>query len=92
MPRLFVVHAIAAMGMLAQLPAAAAARAEEAAPASQVQPIQHAAECFCRAQGRMFAVGETICLRTPGGPRLAQCALEVNVTSWRLSEQVCPES
>lgn len=50
------------------------------------------ADCFCRAQGRMFAYGESVCLRTPEGPRLAQCQMETNVTSWTITERPCPES
>lgn len=50
------------------------------------------ANCFCRAQGRMFAYGESVCLRTPEGPRLAQCLMALNVTSWTITERPCPES
>lgn len=50
------------------------------------------ANCFCRAQGQMFAYGESACLRTPEGPRLAQCQMELNVTSWTITERPCPES
>ena len=53
---------------------------------------QTAAPCTCRAQGRVFGLGETICLRTAEGPRLAQCVMEINVTSWRFADQPCPES
>ena len=38
--------------------------------------VQSHANCFCHAQGRMFAYGESVCLRTPEGPRLAQCQME----------------
>ena len=40
----------------------------------------------------MFAYGESVCLRTPQGPRLAQCQMELNVTSWTFTERPCPES
>ena len=50
------------------------------------------AECYCRAQGRMFSVGETVCLRTGQGPRLAQCGMVLNNTSWRITAKACPES
>ena len=48
--------------------------------------------CFCRAQGRMFAYGESVCLRTPEGSMLAQCQMETNVTSWTMTGKPCPES
>jgi hypothetical protein len=67
--------------------------------AGETAPVQHAqmsarshADCFCRAEGRMFAYGESACLRTPEGPRMAQCLMELNVTSWTLTSQLCPES
>ena len=43
---------------------------------------QSHANCFCRAQGRMFAYGESVCLEDAGGAALAQCQMELNVTSW----------
>lgn len=49
-------------------------------------------ECSCRAQGRVFAVGEKACLRSAEGPRLAQCGMVLNNTSWRFTAEACPES
>ncbi|WP_210485098.1 hypothetical protein [Microvirga antarctica] len=61
-----------------------------------VQKVQAArsphADCSCRAQGRMFAYGERVCLRTPDGPRMAQCAMSTNVTNWALTAEPCPDS
>jgi hypothetical protein len=57
----------------------------------QAQAGPHA-ECYCRAQGRMFAVGETACIRSAEGPRIAHCGMVLNNTSWRLTGQSCPES
>jgi len=60
------------------------------------QPVQmpghNPLECYCRAQGRMFAQGEKVCLRTADGPRLAQCGMEINVMSWSITETPCPET
>jgi putative hemolysin len=62
-------------------------------PAEPAQAAVHnPADCYCRAQGKMFAVGETICLRTSEGPRMAQCGMVLNNTSWRFTERPCPES
>jgi hypothetical protein len=49
-------------------------------------------ECYCRAQGKMFAPGERVCLKTADGPRLAQCRMEINVMSWSVTETPCPET
>jgi hypothetical protein len=49
-------------------------------------------ECVCRAQGRTFEVGESACLRTAMGARVALCGMVQNNTSWHFTEQPCPES
>ena len=74
--------------------AACPAGAGELAPSPALQTAQtHApAECLCRAQGRMFSLGESACLRTAEGPRLAQCEMVLNNTSWRFTERSCPET
>ena len=48
-----------------------------------------AADCTCRALGRSFELGQSLCLTTPNGPRVAVCDLMVNVTSWRFSQTPC---
>src|SRR3712207_1934996 len=47
-------------------------------------------DCYCRAQGRIFAPGAMICLRTPQGARMAECRMVINVMSWGFTEQPCP--
>ena len=59
---------------------------------AQTAQAAHAPDCTCRAQGRNFAVGESACLRTATGPRLALCGMVLNNTSWQLTERPCPES
>lgn len=49
-------------------------------------------DCYCRGQGRIFAPGEKICLMTAEGPRLAQCEMEINVMSWRITQTPCPQA
>lgn len=56
------------------------------APASEDPP------CFCWADGRKIAEGVTVCLRTATGRRLAACDRVINVMSWRISDEICPES
>jgi hypothetical protein len=68
--------------------------------AGEVRPIRTAqsipphdpSQCYCRAQGRMFALGESVCLRTAEGPRIAECRMVTNVTSWGVTERRCPDS
>lgn len=59
---------------------------------AQVAQSGHSPECICRAQGRTFTVGESACLRTASGPRMAQCGMVLNNTSWQFTERPCPES
>jgi hypothetical protein len=48
--------------------------------------------CTCRAKGQVFQMGETVCLDTPEGPRLALCAMDQNVSSWRRTPTACPSA
>jgi hypothetical protein len=73
--------------------AAPAGAHERPASSQAVQaPAHNPLECYCRAQGKMFAPGEKVCLRTAEGPRLAQCRMEINVMSWSVTETPCPET
>lgn len=57
-----------------------------------VAPLGAAAEttCRCRADGSFFGLGETTCIWTPEGRKLARCELEQNITSWSVIEDSCP--
>jgi hypothetical protein len=77
------------LGLIVASPASAHDR--PMAQTAQV-PDHDPLECYCRAQGRMFAPGEKICLKTAQGPRLAQCGMEINVMSWSLTDTPCPEA
>ncbi len=74
---------------LAALLCSAPALAAEPRRTAQADPH---AECYCRAQGRMFSMGERACLHSPEGPRIARCVMDLNVTSWRFTQEPCPES
>ncbi|HEX2137632.1 MAG TPA: hypothetical protein VHG30_17350 [Microvirga sp.] len=71
-----------------------------AGPALAHEPaVQHAQapghdplDCYCRAQGRIFAPGESVCLRTAEGGRIAECRMVINVMSWGITDRACPES
>jgi hypothetical protein len=63
-----------------------------ALPRPEPVQVHDPMNCYCRAQGRTFAVGETACLRTGEGPRLAECGMVLNNTSWQFTARPCPES
>ena len=46
-------------------------------------------DCTCRAQGPDFTLGQTACLATPKGARIATCAMVLNNTSWQFTETPC---
>jgi len=60
-------------------------------PPGAAQP-EHGPDCTCRVEGRSVAVGATACLRTADGPRLAECGMVLNNTSWQITRRPCPES
>ncbi len=77
------------LGLLTAAPAWAADGAQvRHAQAPHHNPL----DCYCRAQGRMFAPGERVCLKTAEGSRLAECRMEINVMSWSITEIPCPET
>ncbi len=45
--------------------------------------------CACRALGRSFELGQSACLSTPKGPRIAICVMVLNMTSWQVSDTPC---
>ena len=48
-----------------------------------------AADCTCRSQGRDYELGNSVCLQTPKGARIATCGMVLNNTSWQFSETPC---
>lgn len=62
-------------------------------PAAAADPPHDPAECTCRGRdGRAYALGERTCLVTTEGPRLAECTMVLNNTSWRTNGRACPEA
>ena len=47
------------------------------------------AGCTCRSQGRDFELGQSTCLQTPKGARIATCGMVLNNTSWKFTETPC---
>jgi hypothetical protein len=60
--------------------------------ALQASPLSADPKCTCRAPGRHFELGQTTCLMTPKGGRLATCGLVINNTSWQFSDTPCTVS
>jgi hypothetical protein len=50
------------------------------------------ADCTCRAQGRSLEQGQTVCMATPKGFRVATCGMVLNNSSWSVSETSCAVS
>lgn len=48
--------------------------------------------CFCWSDGRKIAEGASACIKTNRGRRLAKCDRVINVMSWQVTENPCPES
>ena len=51
-----------------------------------------AADCMCRAVGIIVSEGQTVCITTPEGRRLARCEKSQNVSSWRFLDDACPSA
>ena len=47
------------------------------------------ADCTCRARGQAFELGQSTCLATPKGARIATCGMVLNNTSWQFSDTPC---
>lgn len=87
---------LAAVGMFGAISFGQPAAADQLAPradgsGSPAIRVQTSAPCTCRAFGRDYGMGETVCLRIDGKPALAECAMFLNNTSWRSTGRPCPE-
>jgi hypothetical protein len=69
-------------------------QAQEQAEALDKPRMAQAPEpyCFCWSDGKKIAEGATACIRTTKGRRLALCGRVINMMSWEVSENPCPES
>ena len=45
--------------------------------------------CICRARGKEFELGQSTCLPSPRGPRIATCGMVLNNTSWQFTDTPC---
>ncbi|MFS8045064.1 hypothetical protein [Rhizobium sp. BR 314] len=47
--------------------------------------------CYCKnADGKQHSVGEVVCMDVGGKSYLAQCEMNLNVTSWSKLQDGCP--
>ncbi|WFU10228.1 hypothetical protein QA646_05035 [Rhizobium sp. CB3090] len=48
-------------------------------------------DCYCKnTDGKLHAVGEVACMTVDGKSYLAQCEMNLNVTSWAKLQDGCP--
>jgi hypothetical protein len=50
------------------------------------------ADCTCRGPGVVAQHGQTVCLKTATGYRLARCEMVLNNSSWKFLAEACPEA
>lgn len=95
------IQAAAVSALMALVPAAPAAFAQDLSPPGTRAPGQVPSNqvaqaedppCFCWADGRKIAEGRIACIRTANGRHLAECGRVINMMSWRISDEICPES
>ncbi|MCV0425880.1 MAG: hypothetical protein K5905_10430 [Roseibium sp.] len=57
-----------------------------------IMPLGHAQNisCTCRYQGEDYGLGESICLKSSDGLKMATCEMVLNNTSWQISNAPCP--
>ena len=57
-----------------------------------IVPLAHAQNisCTCRYKGEDYGVGESICLKSSEGLKMATCEMVLNNTSWQISNAPCP--
>ena len=53
--------------------------------------VAHAGpNCTCRYKGADVALGQSVCMKTPDGLRMARCDRVLNNTSWKITDGPCP--
>ena len=58
--------------------------------ATAASPVE--ADCLCRAPGIIAHHGQTVCINTPSGVRLARCEMVLNNSSWTFLAEPCPQA
>lgn len=54
-------------------------------------PAMAGQDCYCKSRdGKQHAIGEVACMTVDGKSYLAQCEMNLNVTSWSKLQEGCP--
>jgi hypothetical protein len=56
------------------------------------QTVAAVADCMCRYKGGRVNQGETACIDTTSGPRIARCGMILNSPNWFILDQSCTVS
>jgi hypothetical protein len=93
-PGAFLRSPSAKAAMLALLLGGSGAVAQDRVQALDRPRLAQAPEpyCFCWSDGKKIAEGTMACIRTTAGRRLAYCGRVINMMSWEVTENPCPES
>ncbi|MBK9082206.1 MAG: hypothetical protein IPL88_09100 [Rhizobiales bacterium] len=67
---------------------AAAGAAYPAGPAA-AQTAHDPDNCYCRSRAGQAPIGARLCIAQPEGWRIAVCSMDLNVTSWRPTQERC---
>lgn len=59
------------------------------APGSALAQAAKKPECKCQNYGRYIMAGDTACIRTHKGPKMARCVMRGNVTDWDFLDEEC---
>lgn len=76
-----VVALVVAMGLVGLL---------GAADAAQLPGDWTTRQCPCRQGGVLVPHGSVVCLKVPGGERLARCDMVANMPNWETLQEGCP--
>jgi len=55
-------------------------------------PVLAGEDCTCKYQDYDVPEGQTICMQTPNGSKMATCSRVLNNTSWKFLNQECPHA
>jgi hypothetical protein len=78
--------------VVASMIMSAGAATAQTVPGPHIAPANDDPPCFCWTDGKKIAEGRTACIRTANGRRLAECGRVINMMSWQVSDEICPES
>jgi hypothetical protein len=90
-PLVWGLYALALAGLACLITAPAAGETPRALEPPRLTQVPEPL-CFCWNEGRKIPEGASACIRTTQGRRLAACGRVINMMSWQVSDNPCPES